>query len=46
VAAENWVKGWAILYQRTEGWPMMTLPKSTVPLLAVRMPVAVPVRAT
>ena len=46
MAAVKALKGWEILNHWTMGWPTMTLPKSSVPLLAGRMAVPVPVRLT
>jgi len=40
------VKGCVILYQWTTGSPMGVLPRSSVPLFAARIAVAVPVRFT
>jgi hypothetical protein len=40
-AAVRVLKGWVILCHWISGWPTMTLPKSRVPLLALRIGVAV-----
>jgi len=45
-AAVRVLRGWPILNHWTDGSPMVTLPKARVPLLLVRIGVAVPLRST
>ena len=46
MVAEKALKDWETLNHWMAGWPTITLPRLSVPLLAGRMGVPVPVRLT